>query len=346
MKIKITCKICNLTVESIPSIVKKSASLRNDCCSLVCFKQTRDYAEKRKLADLQRVKKIRETGSFSDNGSRSKLTRAVRFLKSVNVDVSGLDETQIVELWLREFREKANHGEKIIKGRNSKYSDPESLKTADRTRVLKACCTRLGIEYSENFTEDEKGKITKEAFKNFRVKDTMSWKVKHIVRHFSLKEIESLDEDKINALYSEYVSFRFSRKSLETTRNGWTRSEKGWYEMISQPEDKFFYRSSWEKSVFEALDVLVSSSLIKRVVSPDRIQYEFSGVKRHYYPDAAFVNSRNTLIVLEIKPSKKIEEIDNAVKIAAAYDKLGSNFHVLTENEIYGGNLLRLLEDL
>lgn len=328
------------------SMIEKSASMKSTCCSLTCFKKTLEYRENRKIADQTRVKKIRDSGGFEKNGLKSRITRAKRFLESHDIPFSALCDEDVLKLWEQEFRIRAGHSEKVRIGRIKKHGNIESLRYADQERTVKASCTILGIEYRKDFSSEEKKTITRDAYKNFRVKDKTSWKLKHLTRHSSINQISNLTHDEIEKLYSAYVSDRFSRSSIETDKNGYTRSEKGWYLMTNQVDGRFFYRSSWEKKVFEALDHLVGSGEVLSVFTPDRVQYEIDGVKRHYYPDAAFVNRTGSRIILEIKPARKVSDSCNVVKIAFARDKIGSNFHVLTEHEIFHSDLTKILGEM
>lgn len=340
------CRICGAEVDQMNSMIEKSASMKAACCSLPCFKKTPEYQEKRKLADQIRVKKIRDSGGFETNGLKSKITRAKRFLEYHAIPFSMLSDEDALKLWEQEFRARAEHSEKIKAGRIKKHGSFESLRRADQERTVKASCTILGLEYREDFSSEEKKTITCDAYKNFRVKDKLSWKLKHLLKQGIVDQTNDLTHDKIEKLYSGYVSDRFSRSSIETDKNGYTRSEKGWYLMTNQADGKFFYRSSWEKKVFEALDHLVGTGEIQSVFTPDRVQYELDGVKRHYYPDAAFVNRAGSKVVLEIKPARKVDDNCNAVKMAFARDKIGSNFHVLTEHEIFHSDLIKILGEM
>jgi len=338
-----SCKVCHKIVDRMNSIISKSVSMKHDCCSLKCFKTTPDYHDRRMRGDTLRIAKIRETGDFSRNGKSSKITRAKNFLASHNIPFDGLCDSDVLELWAREFRNLSNHSEKIAIGRLKKYGDHDAVRLADKERVLKSACSMLGITYSKNFSDDERKSITNEAYKNFRVKNVYAWKLKHILSYAHIENISELTPEAIDSLYSEYLSSRFSRSSLESDKNGYKNTEKGWYRMTNQEHDKFFYRSSWEKKVFEALDNLLGQCRIQRVITPKRIQYMINNSRRHYYPDIAFINASGSTIVLEIKPLKKIYEHVNALKISAAREDLGQNFHVLTETEIFNEDLLKIL---
>lgn len=345
-KVSFVCRVCEKEVETTERLFKKSASMKMTCCSLVCLKCTDEYREKRRRADETRIMKIREAEGFQVHGTKGKITRAKNFLTLHGVAYEHLDEKQIIELWKQEHRKRAGHGQKIRNGQLKKHGCADAVKAANRERVIKACCKKLGFPYRDNFSEDERRAITGRAFANFKVKDTVSWKLKHILRHFSIDDLDNLNSEKIDALYSEYASQRFKRASIESVMNGYTRSEKGWYEMSNQRQEMFFYRSSWEKKVFEALDHMVGMRIISSVCTPERIEYIHENIRRHYYPDAAYVRLDGKIIVLEVKPCKKISDPSNTIKLEAAKRALGDRFHILTEFEIFGDELIETLEKL
>ena len=344
--VEFICRVCGKKVVESERNIRRSASMRNGCCSFVCLRKTDEYKEKRKLADEIRIKKIRAGNGFENNSSLGKITRAKKFLLLHDISIEGLTDEQAFGLWQIEFSKRSGHGQKIINGRLKKHATPEALRLADLERVLKGSCKILGIEYRNDFTQEEKKSINNQAYKNFRVKDKISWKLKHLISQCNIENVSDLDEEKIEVLYAEYMSKRFKRSSLETDKNGYTNSEKGWYFATNQPTDKFFFRSSWEKKVFEALDHLMGSQKIISIKTPERIQYTIDGVKRHYYPDAAFINLRGEIIILEIKPIKKVDEYNNSLKISAAKNKFGKNFYVMTEKEIFSDELVKILEKM
>lgn len=345
-KIKIKCKVCEKEIEVIRSTFDKSSSMKSSCCSFECLKRTCEYREKRKNADKIRTSKIRESNGFEQNGMKSKITRAKNFLDLFCISYEGLNDKQLLELWKKEYSEKAEHSQKIRIGRLKKHGNLQSLKASDRARIVKGSCKKLHMPYRDDFTEDEIKSITKKAYENFKVSNTFAWKLKHVLRYWSIDNANSLDEKRVNELYSEYMSNRFCRESIENSKNGYTRSEKGWYVMTNQDGYKFFYRSSWEKKVFEALDCLVGSKSISHVCTPERIPYIFEEIQRHYYPDMSFVKLDGTTIVLEIKPLSKVDDAINVKKISAAKTSLGNNFQVLTEVEIFQNELIQILEKL
>jgi hypothetical protein len=85
---RVKCKVCQIEREEMNSIIKKSTSLSNRCCSFECFKKTQEYLDLRKESDNKRVVSIKNSeGGFRKNGLPSKITRAKKFLAEMNVDV-------------------------------------------------------------------------------------------------------------------------------------------------------------------------------------------------------------------------------------------------------------------
>jgi hypothetical protein len=115
---------------------------------------------------------------------------------------------------------------------------------------------------------------------------------------------------------------------------------------MTNSENRFFYRSSWEKKVFEALDLLLGEGKISNVIDPERISYDFDGSRRHYYPDASFICAKGQKVVLEIKPLKKCDDPINVAKFNVAKSIVDISFHILTEEEIFQENIKEYLEKL
>lgn len=339
----IKCKVCQNEREEMNSIIKKSISLRNDCCSFECFKTTQAYLDSRKEADSKRVANIKSSeGGFRKNGIVSKITRAKNFLSAMNVDIQMPDD-QLLSEFKKAFSIHARHGDKIKLGREKKYPNSLDRKRADQEKVIKGACNMLGIKFEPDMTSEVKKEITKKAFSNFRNHDKKAWKLKHLLNVGA--QISDFSNDNIERLYSEYLSRRFKRSSIESEKNGYTCTEKGWYVMTNST-NKFFYRSSWEKKVFESLDLLLGEGKLLDVVDPERISYIFDDVQRHYYPDVSFICAKGRKIVLEIKPLKKCNDPINVAKFCAARSINNISFHVLTEVEIFQENIKEYLEML
>jgi hypothetical protein len=161
----------------------------------------------------------------------------------------------------------------------------------------------LGVTFESSMAVDVKKEITKSAFANFRSHDKIQWKLKQLLN--TGIQIFDFSNENIERLYSEYLSRRFKRSSIESEKNGCPCTEKGWYVMTNS-ENRFFYRSFWEKKVFEALDLLLGEGKISNVIDPERISYDFDGSRWHYYPDTSFICAKGQKVVLEIKPLKSV----------------------------------------
>lgn len=325
------------------SIIKKSTSLSNGCCSLECFKTTKEYFSLRKESDDKRIARIRMTGDFHKNGMAGKITRAKNFLHALGLDTSEMSVSTLLAEFKRLFSIHAGHGEKIKIGREKKRPDPEDRKKSDQERVVKGACNMLGIKFDPDMSLILRKEITKRAFARFRSHSKKEWKLKHLL-NIGMQVLD-VSEENIDRLYTEYLSRRFKKSSIETEKNGYSCTEKGWYVMTSST-DRFFYRSSWEKKVFEALDLLLGEGKILDVIEPERVPYSFDNIKRHYYPDACFINSKGQKIVLEIKPLEKCADPINSEKFCAAKSIPEISFHILTEVEIFQKDIKEYLETL
>jgi hypothetical protein len=208
------------------SIIKKSTSLSNRCCSFECFKKTQEYLDLRKESDNKRVVSIKNSeGGFRKNGLASKITRAKKFLGEMNVDVQTMNEDQLLLEFKKAFSARSGHGHKIKLGRETKYPDPADRKKADQERVLKGACKMLGVTFESSMAVDVKKEITKNDFANFRSHDKLQWKLKQLLN--TGIQIFDFSNENIERLYSEYLSRRFKRSSIESEKNGYPCTEKG-----------------------------------------------------------------------------------------------------------------------
>ena len=96
-----------------------------------------------------------------------------------------------------------------------------------------------------------------------------------------------------------------------------------------------YYRSSWEKHVFEYLDK--NEEVVNFLSEPFSLPYYYDNNKRHYIPDilVSYKNGSQTLI--EIKPEYQVTAIKNQAKFKAAQeycDSKGILFEVWTEKTI------------
>ena len=96
-----------------------------------------------------------------------------------------------------------------------------------------------------------------------------------------------------------------------------------------------YYRSSWEKHVFEYLDK--NEEVVNFLSEPFSLPYYYDNNKRHYIPAilVSYKNGSQTLI--EIKPEYQVTAIKNQAKFKAAQeycDSKGILFEVWTEKTI------------
>jgi len=110
--------------------------------------------------------------------------------------------------------------------------------------------------------------------------------------------------------------------------------KEGWYESKKMSK-KFYYRSSYEATVFECLDLL--PEVLAFEVEPFKIPYIHKGEQREYTPDilVTFIDDRRE--VWEVKPSKQtiLEiNIDKWSAANAACQARGWEFVVITEKGI------------
>ena len=129
-KAEFMCKVCEKKVKTTESKIQKSASMKMMCCSLRCLKSTLEYQERRRHADEARIKKIRDSGGFSANGTKSKITRAKNFLTLHGLSYENLNDEQLIALWKKEHREKSGHSQKIRRGRLEKRSEEHRLNSS------------------------------------------------------------------------------------------------------------------------------------------------------------------------------------------------------------------------
>jgi hypothetical protein len=329
------CKVCGKLVFKREVEIARSKSLMNGCCSYKCFRQTPEGIAHRKSADEKRVEKIRQKygpDAFSMKGKESKITRARNFLKQKNISICDLSNNEIVSLWQEKF-DSAEHGKKVSDG----FREIHGAKSprVRRLALVKGACHKLGmnLEHVLSMIPSEQNKIVMKARPDFTVAGKVNrWKMTHLVNAGIIDaSIEHLSEDDVDRLYSEYLSNRYRRESLECMTNGYLRSKKGWYRYVSC-DFCSFYRSSWELEVFKVLDNLCAQGYLNPI-NPDRIDYYWER-KRHYYPDAAF-EAEGKRFVIEVKPESKITLDMNKAKFDAARSRLENNFLIITETHIF-----------
>lgn len=128
-----------------------------------------------------------------------------------------------------------------------------------------------------------------------------------------------------------------SEKMSLLISNGWTnyksKYEFGWF--FSEKNNKnHFYRSSYEKKVFDILEqtVDVSSYETEKI----RIPYSKSGQNRIYVPDLLIHYKNMNSKLVEIKPKNFVNDEINKIKFESASEyvkKYGWTFEVWTEDD-------------
>ena len=96
-----------------------------------------------------------------------------------------------------------------------------------------------------------------------------------------------------------------------------------------------FYRSSYEKEVYEFLDT--DSTVLTYLSEPVRIRYEDGNQGRYYLPDLLITYNNGSQKLVEIKPKYLVSTIKNQSKFKAARqycDEKGIIFEVWTEETI------------
>jgi hypothetical protein len=308
-------------------------------------------AEKTKISTLKKHKTIKNrygdvSSCYKNAGKLGLKNRKINFLVNNLIisenEISNLSEEKINILFKKYFNKIEKHGEKIAKGRKNKYKD--QYKNSYKRGLLKCAFRYFNYKDSkiDSCTQEEQNNILHKYYKEvkFYNYDSKSWKKTHLV-NLGLIEIEELNIKKINKLYSEYLSKRYTRRSLEVKNNGYTRSKKGWY-IFKNIKRKLFYRSSWEKYVFEIIDNLIRCREIINVGTPKRVKYFFKNRFRYYYPDILIELKNNIRKNIEIKPFRKVGEDINQAKFKEANHQL-ENFTILTEKEIFTDKIIKIL---
>jgi hypothetical protein len=86
--------------------------------------------------------------------------------------------------------------------------------------------------------------------------------------------------------------------------------------MTSAKGGRFFYRSSWEKTLAKCMDRDVSVLGFRH--EPFGIPYRFKGVARTYYPDFLVGFADGTCMLVEVKGYAWLGKAEERAKIKAA----------------------------
>jgi len=250
-------KVDNLD-EDFRSIVSKNVS-----------KRLRKFAEKKKKEDPDYFSNIAKLGNKN---------RREKFLVENDIidDISNMDDDSIRKLFKEHFNKITNHSDKVRKGIYEKHKDIKSEYGRRYKKGLENYISSTGIDIS-SISNEEYDKFKIEFNKKHSMNDKKLWKLSHLKNRNI--DVDESNPDDIDIKYSEYISDRnILAKSIH---NGYRRTNKGWFE-YKNIKVKMFYRSSWEKIVFETIDDLIGSGFIIDVGEPRRIEY-FYEYKRYYH---------------------------------------------------------------
>jgi hypothetical protein len=93
------------------------------------------------------------------------------------------------------------------------------------------------------------------------------------------------------------------------------------------------YRSSWELVVYQQLDANVD--VLTYQVEPFSIAYVFEGSNHYYIPDLLITFKDGEQLLVEIKPSHKLNEPINIAKFSAALSQFPDRFEIWSEDLIF-----------
>lgn len=272
--------------------------------------------KRHKLSKADAQKKI---DNLKERTSGSKSTYIKRYGKELG------------ELKYKEFCEKSSHTkekyiEKFGKDEGIKRWN-EYLKTKDSTSLkfhIQKYGEKLGkIKYDERIDaikqtlENMQSKYgTEEGLKRYNEmnqKRSYSCSTKGLTEKFGCERAQSINNSKslpgkLNGMYG--------KPSPQGSGNGWS----GWYKGQH-------FRSVLELSYMKHLNDM-SIDFETAETKEYEVYYCKDGIERTYKPD--FLVGSN---VIEIKPHNLINTKENKLKFAAALNKFGDNFKILTEKD-------------
>lgn len=310
------------------------------------------------MSNITKISTIKKHKTIIDNygslhnfyvaaGTKSKETKINSFLIKNNIILNldnHISNEEKLKLYNKYFNNITNHGDKIKNGRLNIFGTQDKVKENARKIVLELACkhSNLSLENTLSMSKQEITKILNKFLKhkNFSNSDPIKWKKTHLI-NAGIIDVDFESDLLINKYYSEYLSKRCSSNILKYTNSGYKRSKKGWYNFLNL-ESKYFYRSSWELEVLVVLDNLIKEKLVLNVFEPNRIEYSFDNINRHYYPDIGFKLLNSKEYILEIKPKSKLLDALNIAKFNAAYKNV-LNFKIITEDDIFGDKLKEIL---
>jgi len=112
-----------------------------------------------------------------------------------------------------------------------------------------------------------------------------------------------------------------------------SRGKAGYY-FSKKNNITLYYRSLWERQAFEMLEQM--NNVKKFETCKFSVEYEKpTDYKIHrYIPDIKIYYSDGSWQIIEIKPSKFVDNEINKAKFAAAKEQFGNNYAVWTENDL------------
>jgi hypothetical protein len=129
----------------------------------------------------------------------------------------------------------------------------------------------------------------------------------------------NLIKEKLSKANSGSNNPMYGIPSPKKTGNGWSGHYKNYY-----------FRSLLELSY---LKYLINNNIEfdKGENKNYQVKYELNGIERTYHPDFFLIKTSE---VIELKPKKIINSYINKIKFENALKKFGSNFKVLTEDDV------------
>lgn len=322
-----------------------------------------DYKSEKtkKCADKWRETHIKKYGKdFASSRSKlSWITHIKNFLINNSIvtedEYNNLTDDEIHNLFIDNFNPITSHGDLIKKGRMEKYGNDlseykKSYVIGIRNGVINLMEKEIGKEYLDSIDSDTYQELFDEYYVYYvserrkgkkSHEELIKWKKSHLINNgFSKEMVKEMSDEEISLKYGEYISIR-RKKLSESVLNGYKNTKKGWFTFKKFGD--FFYRSSWEERVCQELDDLGDE--ISDVSTPEPITYVLDGKIHTYFSDFKITFKNGVIIYTEVKPYKKIDEKVNKIKIERGKETWGNNFHVLTENEIFSGELKNIILD-
>ena len=286
----------------------------------------------------------------------SKNVYRLKFIKEnkLHDNPESLSQEELDTLFLDNFNKITNHGEKILLGLLKKHNNDKN-----EVHLIKAnsIVTHIKNLLNKDFGEERINKMSEEEYKSLydeyyqiyitstrkgkKTKEEIrAWKEKHLINNgYNKNDLFSLTDEKIDNLYTEYLSNRFVKLN-NNIYVGYKHTQKGWYE-FKNGNKPFFYRSSWEKKVCGVLDEMLLD-YVQTITEPESITYVLDDVVHHYYADFKIEFKNGKILYIEVKPLSKLNDKINIAKFESA-NRNFENFIILTENEIFGSDLKKIL---